>query len=120
MSLGEVKELICGKYAGRYAKGWEFFEIKPDGTFNQVFVQNGKTNYNSQGTWSFKKFEDRYFIEFKSFMNLSETILTGKPPEDGMARATYFDDEPRIYFSQDIDYFITKQPETGNTNSVVK
>lgn len=106
----DVKALICGNYEGRYNRGVEYFQIAPDGTFTQKLVQGGKTAYDHKGRWSFERMQDRYLVTFEPFMDLSDAITNGKSPAQIRGYvATFYDDEPRIYFSRDIDYFITKQ-----------
>jgi hypothetical protein len=108
-SLADVKALICGKYQGRYNKGTEYFEIRSDGTFSQAFIQAGVTNYGLEGKWNLENMADRYLVRFTPFMDLEEAILHGKNPEKVNSRtATFFDDESRLFFIGDLDYFIVK------------
>ena len=121
LSLAEVKVLICGNYQGEYNNGKEYFEIKPDGSFSQKFVRAGVTVYELQGTWRFRELEDGYKVTFEPFMDLGEAIWGGKKPEKVLAMiATFYEDEPTIYFFEDIHYYITKQRDIGNTNNVTK
>jgi hypothetical protein len=109
----QVKVLICGNYIGKYNKGTEYFEIRPDGTFSQLFVSSGLTNYQLSGKWKFEQSVDRYGVTFEPFIGLADAIMAGKEPRRfGEATATFYGDEPVIWFFRDIDYFITKQNGT--------
>jgi hypothetical protein len=106
----QLRNLIPGKYQGKYNAGLEEFDIKQDGTFSQKFSQDGVTVYEQSGSWSVKPLEDRYLINFAPFMDLEMAILKqGKPQQVAERTATFYDDEPRIWFFRDIDYFIVRQ-----------
>lgn len=122
LSRDAVKALICGAYVGNYFEGTESFEIKPDGSFSQKFVKNGVPLYEQKGTWNFEPKEEGYAIRFEPFMDLHEAIIAewqkSPPPGKGPERfsagtAAFYEDEPRIYFDRDMNYFITKRPIKG-------
>jgi len=105
-----VRNDLPGEYEGRYYRGEEHFSLRPDGTFSQRFIRDGKTLYESSGKWRIsKRSEDRFFVTFEPFINLEAAISNGTPPEKIFSNtATYYDDQPVIWIFRDIDYYITK------------
>ncbi|MSU60131.1 MAG: hypothetical protein EXS35_18500 [Pedosphaera sp.] len=122
LTLEEARALISGRWEGWYAKGKEYFVIRPDGTFSQTFVQEGVTNYVAEGKWGAEPFEDYYKVRFNPFMDLSETISYGKSPRKISGRGgSLLEDELRIYFVTDLRYFVMKDERVeGSTNKIAK
>lgn len=120
LSMEEMRALISGHYEGWYAKGKEYFVLRSDGTFSQMFVQRGATNYVAEGKWTVEQYRSWYEVRFNPFMDLSETIGRQKSPERiGGRVATFFED--RIDFVPDLAYFIVrKRSVAGGTNKVEK
>lgn len=122
LSLEEAKALICGRWEGWYAKGKEYFEIRPDETFSQTFVREGVTNYVAEGKWSAEQYRDWYEVRFKPFMDLRDTISQGRSPERTTGRlATFYEDDLKINFVPDLAYFIFKKRSVeGATGRIEK
>ena len=114
--------MIRGHWEGWYAKGREYFVIRPDGTFSQTFVREGVTNYVAEGKWSAEPFEDYYKVIFEPFMDLSETISHGTSPRKISGRGgSLLEDELRIYFVTDQAYYVMKDERfEGSTNKIAK
>jgi hypothetical protein len=118
LSEDRVRDLISGKYEGDYDGGWEYFDVRTNGTFSQTFIQNGVTVYSLEGKWTFEKMEDRYLVWFGPFMDLRDAIVAkgGSPEKVASCQATFYEDEPRIYFFRKIYYFVVKPAEKKTAN----
>lgn len=106
----EVKAMICGNYQGYYNDGVESISIREEGTFSQKFVQTNHILYDTNGTWSFEKLDDRYLVHFEPFVDQRDAIMhTGTVKRYDGCQATFYDDEPNnIWFFRKINYYIIK------------
>jgi hypothetical protein len=122
LTLEDAKTMNSGHWEGWYAKGREYFVIRPDGTFSQTFVREGVTNYVAEGKWGAEPFEDYYKVRFNPFMDLSETIAYEKSPRKISGRlGSLLEDELRIYFVTDQAYYVMKDERVeGSTNQIQK
>jgi len=116
-NVEEIKAMICGSYQGQYNHGIEYIEIRSVGTFSQRFVQRGVTIYDLEGKWSLERMQDHWLVRFEPFMDLEMAILKAQSPKRITGReAAFYEDESKIWFFRDIDYFITKRSDKADTN----
>jgi hypothetical protein len=98
---------VPGTYQGSYAKGVETVNIKPDGTFDQIFFRNGSLVYSNSGSWRI----DGWKVVFEPFVEPDGVGDERKtlPEKYDIASGTWHGILPLIIFSDDERYWIAKQ-----------
>ena len=118
-SRDAVVAMICGDYQGQYDHGIEYVEIKTNGWFSKKYVRNGITNYVSDGEWKIERYQYHWMIEFSPFFSQNEIFQATRDKvadfqvEFHSFNATYYENEKRIWLSQENNWYITKQPTNG-------
>lgn len=110
LGLAEARALMSGAYEGRYNRGVEHFSFRPDGTFSQEFIRGDAIVYQSKGTWRCERFEDHYLVWLEPFMDLRDAITErGAVQRVSSCMAHFYEDEAKIWFFRDIDYYVRKE-----------
>ncbi len=109
-TVADLKKTIPGNYVGRYDGGVEYFFLGIGGNFKQIFVKEGVTNYQSDGSWTLKRSQDHYLITFYPFIEAANIHGTNsKPRTFDEGDAHYYSDEGVIIFDRELNYVARKQ-----------
>lgn len=105
---------VSGRYGGRYFDGEESFEMRPDGTYSQVFQRGGKVVYTNSGTWILRTNQT---IVLRPFVGLTDPSIggarTGASNRFESMIAVFEDDPDRLEFGE-WPYFVTRRGPLGS------
>lgn len=108
---------VIGVYMGNYLGGREVYDIRPDGTFSQTFVKDGKTAYSSTGTWKVMASpHEGGNLEFSPHMRAQDWSDSGESVRLDTGNGTWDSSGNKsretIYFFSDMGIWVAKQKKT--------